>query len=70
MPNSSSAQLSASFDRFQIDLSSGELREAGGASTRIQQQPLQVLRLLLEAEGKVVTREQLRGALWPERYLC
>jgi hypothetical protein len=27
---------------------------------------IQVLRLLLEAEGKVVTREQLRAALWPE----
>ena len=27
---------------------------------------MQVLRLLLEADGKVVTREQLRAALWPE----
>jgi len=32
----------------------------------IQDQPLQVLRLFLEAEGKVVTREQLRAALWPQ----
>lgn len=32
---------------------------------RIQQKPLQVLRLLLEAEGNLVTRDQLRGALWP-----
>jgi len=32
----------------------------------IQDQPLQVLRLLLEAEGKVVTREQLRAALWSQ----
>jgi len=32
----------------------------------IQEQPLQVLRLLLQAEGKVVTREQLRAALWPQ----
>jgi Tol biopolymer transport system component/DNA-binding winged helix-turn-helix (wHTH) protein len=32
----------------------------------IQEQPLQVLRLLLEADGKVVSREQLRRALWPE----
>ena len=31
----------------------------------IQEQPLQVLRLLLEAEGNVVTREHLRTALWP-----
>jgi DNA-binding winged helix-turn-helix (wHTH) protein len=32
----------------------------------IQGQPFQVLRLLLEAEGKVVTREELRQALWPQ----
>ena len=32
----------------------------------IQDQPLQVLRLLLEEEGRVVTREQLRAALWPK----
>jgi Tol biopolymer transport system component/DNA-binding winged helix-turn-helix (wHTH) protein len=56
----------ARFDQFQVDLSSGELRKSGGASLRIQQQPLQVLRLLLEAEGRVVTREELRVALWPE----
>jgi len=37
-----------------------------GVRVPIQEQPLQVLRLLLEAEGKVVTREQLRTALWPE----
>jgi Tol biopolymer transport system component/DNA-binding winged helix-turn-helix (wHTH) protein len=33
---------------------------------RIQQQPLQVLRLLLEADGRVVSRDELRAALWPE----
>jgi Tol biopolymer transport system component/DNA-binding winged helix-turn-helix (wHTH) protein len=32
----------------------------------IQDMPLRVLRLLLEAEGRVVTREQLQSALWPE----
>jgi DNA-binding winged helix-turn-helix (wHTH) protein len=31
----------------------------------IQGQPFQVLRLLLEAEGKVVTRDELRQVLWP-----
>jgi DNA-binding winged helix-turn-helix (wHTH) protein len=56
----------ARFDQFQVDLTSGELRKNGGGSVRIQQQPLQVLRLLLEADGRVVTREQLRLALWPE----
>jgi Tol biopolymer transport system component/DNA-binding winged helix-turn-helix (wHTH) protein len=61
-----SPSVCARFDGFQVDLSSGDLQNCGGDSTRIQQQPLQVLRLLLEAEGKVVTREQLRVALWPD----
>lgn len=55
----------ARFDSFHVDLSSGELLRCG-VRVPIQEQPLQVLRLLLEAEGKVVTREQLRAALWPE----
>jgi Tol biopolymer transport system component/DNA-binding winged helix-turn-helix (wHTH) protein len=63
---SRSSPVCARFDRFQVDLSSGDLRTPGGTSARIQQQPLQVLRLLLEAEGRVVTREQLRVALWPD----
>jgi DNA-binding winged helix-turn-helix (wHTH) protein/Tol biopolymer transport system component len=54
----------ALFDRFQVDLSRGELRRAG-VSVVIQEQPFQVLRILLQAEGEVVTREQLR-ALWPK----
>jgi Tol biopolymer transport system component/DNA-binding winged helix-turn-helix (wHTH) protein len=61
-----SSSVCVRFDQFQVDLSSGDLQKSGGDSTRIQQQPLQVLRLLLEAEGKVVTREQLRVALWPD----
>jgi Tol biopolymer transport system component/DNA-binding winged helix-turn-helix (wHTH) protein len=52
---------------FEIDLSSGELRKLNGRTVRIQPKPLQMLRLLLQAEGKVVTREELRLALWPEK---
>ena len=59
-----STQVSARFDRFHVDLSSGELLRSG-ERVPIQEKPLQVLRLLLEAEGNVVTREQLRSALWP-----
>ena len=55
----------AHFESFRVDLSSNELFRSG-VRVAIQEQPLQVLRLLLEAEGKVVTREQLRAALWPE----
>ena len=66
MATSSSSSVCARFDRFQVDLSSGDLRTPEAASVRIQQQPLQVLRLLLAAEGRVVTREHLRVALWPD----
>jgi Tol biopolymer transport system component/DNA-binding winged helix-turn-helix (wHTH) protein len=62
---SSSSPPSASFDQFHVDFTSGELIRSG-VRVSIQGQPLHVLRLLLEAEGKVVTREELRQALWPE----
>ena len=65
MATSSSAPVCARFDRFSVDLSSGSLLRSG-VRVPIQGQPFQVLRLLLEAEGKVVTREELRQALWPE----
>ena len=62
---SGSRLLGARFDQFQLDLSSGKLLRSG-TPVPIQDQPFQVLRLLLEAEGGVVTREQLRTALWPK----
>ena len=55
----------ASFGQFKVDFTSGELLRLG-MRTPIQAQPFLVLRLLLEAGGKVVTREELRRALWPE----
>ena len=55
----------ARFGRFEVDLSSGELRR-DGVAVAIQEQPFQVLRLLMKADGEVVTREQLRAVLWPE----
>ena len=58
-------RMYARFDSFQLDLSSNELFHSG-VRVPIQEQPLQILRLLLEAEGRVVTREQLRSALWPK----
>lgn len=62
---SSSHPLGANFDQFYVDLTSGELLRSG-VRVPIQGQPFQVLRLLLEAEGKVVTREELRQVLWQE----
>ena len=55
----------ARFETFRVDLSSGELLREG-VRVPIQDQPFQILRLLLEAEGRVVTREQLRSALWTQ----
>jgi DNA-binding winged helix-turn-helix (wHTH) protein len=65
MSTSSSPPSSANFDQFHVDFTTGEMLRSG-VRVPIQGQPFHVLRLLLEANGKVVTREQLRQALWPE----
>jgi len=62
---SSSGLTGARFDRYSVDLSSGALLRSG-VRIPVQGQPFQVLRLLLQADGKVVTREELRQALWPD----
>src|SRR6516225_10735215 len=65
MSLSNSSPTCARFHQFQVDLSSGVLQRSG-VRVPVQAQPLQVLRLLLQADGKVVTREELRKVLWPE----
>ena len=52
------------FGPFEADLRSGELRKHG-VRLKLQDQPFQVLALLLERAGDVVTREELRQRLWP-----
>lgn len=52
------------FAAFELDRSAGELRKKG-LKLRIEGQPLQVLELLLERPGQVVTREELQQRLWP-----
>jgi TolB-like protein/DNA-binding winged helix-turn-helix (wHTH) protein/Flp pilus assembly protein TadD len=52
------------FDRFELDLRSGELRK-GGIRIRLQEQPLQVLQALLERPGELVTCEELQKRIWP-----
>jgi len=54
----------ARFGVFELDLNAGELRKSG-VKLRLQGQPFQVLALLLERAGEVVTREELRQKLWP-----
>ena len=65
MATSRSSPLCARFGPFQLDMSSRELLRSG-KRIPVQDKPLQILRLLVEAEGQVVTREQVRSALWPE----
>ena len=52
------------FGVFEIDIPAGELRKHG-LRIRLQEQPFQVLAILLEHPGGVVTREELQKKLWP-----
>jgi len=51
------------FGVFELDLRAGELRKRG-IRIKIQEQPLQILGLLIECPGEVVTREQIQKKLW------
>jgi len=51
------------FGLFEVDPESVELRRAG-VRVRIQKQPLQLLAILLERPGQVVTRQELQKRLW------
>lgn len=53
----------ARFGVFELDFNTGELRKSG-VKLRLQGQPIQVLTLLLERAGDVVTRDELRQKLW------
>src|SRR5215510_4439948 len=53
------------FGSFELDLRSRDLRN-GSTRMRLQEQPFEILRLMLERAGDVVTREELRQRLWPD----
>jgi len=53
----------AKFGPYQADLRTGELRKHG-IRLRLQEQPFQVLAMLLASPGDLVTREQLQNRLW------
>jgi TolB-like protein/DNA-binding winged helix-turn-helix (wHTH) protein/Tfp pilus assembly protein PilF len=52
------------FGAFEADLRTGELRK-NGVKIKLHHQPFQVLSILLEHPGEVVTREELQRRLWP-----
>jgi cholera toxin transcriptional activator len=66
MPNSQTNRSVkiARFGVFELNLDASELRK-NGAKLRLQEQPFQVLALLLERAGDVVTREDMQQKLWP-----
>jgi TolB-like protein/DNA-binding winged helix-turn-helix (wHTH) protein len=63
MANPNDSQL-IRFGLFEVELRSGELRK-NGARVKLQQQPFQMLVILLRRPGEIVTREELREQLWP-----
>jgi DNA-binding winged helix-turn-helix (wHTH) protein len=64
MPVPQSNSKIARFGVFELDLAAGELRK-NGRKIRLQEQPFQVLAMLIERAGEVVSREELRQRLWP-----
>ena len=64
MDPSTSRHRLARFGIYEVDLDSRELTKSG-LRVRLQEQPFQVLALLLGSPGEIVTREQIQEALWP-----
>jgi len=56
------------FEDFELDTHTGELRKAG-VKLKFGGQPSQVLAILLERPGELVTREQLQKRLWPDTFV-
>ena len=64
MPEPSPSPRTIRFGLFEADLIAGELRKEG-VRLKLQERPFEILTLLLEHPGQVVTREQFRQRLWP-----
>ena len=60
----SSSRTIVRFGEFELDQDAKELRRKG-SKIRLQDQPLQILQILLEQPGKLVPREELQRRIWP-----
>ncbi len=58
--------LAVKFGTFELDLRVRELRK-GGVRIRLPDQCIEILAMLVETPGQVVTRERIRKRLWPKR---
>jgi TolB-like protein/DNA-binding winged helix-turn-helix (wHTH) protein len=61
------------FGTFELNVRTGELVsigtgavEAGSAKVLLREQPFQILRILVERQGNLVTRQEIRQILWPD----
>src|SRR5262245_20885669 len=68
MPNQVGTSQVIRFSTFEVDLQAQELRKAG-LRLKLTGQPFQVLAILLERPGTVVTREDLQKRLWPDTFV-
>jgi DNA-binding winged helix-turn-helix (wHTH) protein/tetratricopeptide (TPR) repeat protein len=63
MDDSNARPRQVHFSVFEVDLRTGELRKQG-LKVKLHGQPFQVLAMLLERPGELVTREEIREKLW------
>jgi eukaryotic-like serine/threonine-protein kinase len=64
VPELSDEMRTIRFGAFEVNLTTGELRKHG-LRLKLQDQPFQVLTMLLARQGQLVTREEIRKRLWP-----
>jgi len=64
LPNPADSPRLCRFDQFELDLRTTEIYK-DGKRVKLQEQPYQVLALLIERPRELVTREELKKKLWP-----
>jgi TolB-like protein/DNA-binding winged helix-turn-helix (wHTH) protein len=71
--NSTNLSELVRFGTFELNVRTGELvsigtaaAEAGSAKVLLREQPFQILRILVERQGNVVSRQEIRQILWPD----
>ena len=61
----SQTQETFRFGEFELDVDAGELRR-DNRRLKLQPQPFKLLVLLVRRGGRLVTRDEIRGELWPD----
>jgi len=64
LPDAHRSRGTIRFGVFEIDPRAGELRKQG-AKVKLQEQPFQILKVLLQRPGEIITREELQQTIWP-----